>query len=170
MAMVVLVILAILWLMLIIGLLVATTFFRLIAFLLGLIVITALLFFVLNAEVAASAQLMIYAGGVVVLMVFGLLLTQPGNTKIKAKYPLQKGGIYQTILYFLVISTGLGWFTWHYGKFGQASPVTQYYGGTMAGAGQTLIVQYGLPLEVSAVLLLVSLIVAALATTKNRAD
>ncbi len=132
---------------------------RVMVALLVVVVGLGFIYFFLGADVAGAAQLLVYAGGVLVLMLFGIMLTPAKEEKALAgRFSLVGGvalgaGILALLSRLVIKNTPQG----------GASPIDLYYGGSMEGAGRILILQYGLPLEVSAVLLLVALVFAGMA-------
>ncbi len=110
----------------------------------------------LQAEFLAIAQLLIYAGGVLVLLIFGIMLTN----RISGK-PLHTDshnwfiGILLSVSFFALIL-----FSFHGTKLTDVEPLpaTNHLG----NVGAELMSTYAAPFEVSGLLLLVCLIGAAL--------
>lgn len=133
---------------------------RVLVALLAVVVCLGFIFFFLGADAAGAAQLLVYAGGVTVLLLFGVMITPA-----QSQYP--KAGRY-SLLAGVALGAGLtamlSRLALENKPQGQDAPIHLYYGGSLEGAGRILILQYGLPLEVSAVLLLVALVFASMAT------
>jgi NADH:ubiquinone oxidoreductase subunit 6 (subunit J) len=119
------------------------------------------IFAVLNAEFLAVTQIMVYAGGILVLLLFGIMIT----ARITGQVP-EVGSQYQGIglmagvgLLFLLIQSLLD---------------TSFQFGFKTGAtstqsiGAELITKFAAPFELSGLLLLVSLIGASLAASYHR--
>ncbi len=125
----------------------------------------SLLYFLLGAEFVGATQLIVYVGGTMVLVVFGVMLTaQQQFLKIKTR-PQEwiVGGVLAVALFVLLANTSM-----QMGE-GKTSPPSE----PMPGAGQLgvgFLNTYLLPFEIVSVHLLVVLIGAAyLARAKRRA-
>ena len=124
----------------------------------------SLLYFLLGAEFVGATQLIIYVGGTMVLVVFGVMLTaQQQFLKIKtgpAEWAV--GGLLAISLFGLLVNVSL-----KMGE-GRTTPATE----TLPGAGPLgvgFLTDYLLPFEIVSVHLLVVLIGAAyLARAKRR--
>ena len=132
---------------------------RLLVCLMGITVGLSGIFLLLGAQAAAAAQLMVYAGGVMVLIMFGVMLT--GRTLVQPETGTSDR--ISSLLMAAGIAAALGYTAWLMPMGYGTQPVSSYWGGSLAGAGQTLILYYGLPFEASAVLLLVALVFATAA-------
>ena len=132
---------------------------RILVCLMGITVGLSGIFLLLGAQAAAAAQLMVYAGGVLVLIMFGVLLT--GRTLVQPETGTSDR--FAAFATASVVAAALGYAaaTLPLGS-GMQSAIT-YRGGSLAGAGQTLILYYGVALEASAILLLVALVFATAA-------
>jgi NADH-quinone oxidoreductase subunit J len=126
----------------------------------------SLLYFLLGAEFVGATQLIVYVGGTMVLVVFGVMLTA-SQQFLKIKTRPQEwlvGGILAVSLFVLLVNMSL--------KMGQGkdSPPSA----PMPGAGQlgvAFLDEYLLPFEIISVHLLVVLIGAAyLARAKRRKE
>lgn len=127
----------------------------------------SLLYFLLGAEFVGATQLIVYVGGTMVLVVFGVMLTaQQQFLKIKAR-PQEwiVGGILAAAMCGLLISASL--------QLGEKRPVPAVDAEDMPSAGPLgvgFLTKYLLPFEIISVHLLVVLIGAAyLARPKRRA-
>jgi NADH:ubiquinone oxidoreductase subunit 6 (subunit J) len=132
---------------------------RVLVALLFVVVGLGFIYFFLGADAAGAAQLLVYAGGVVVLMLFGIMLTPVKEEQaVAGRYSLiggvALGGGIMALLSRLVL---------HNTPTGGMADLNSYAGGSLEGAGRILILQYGLPLEISAILLLVALVFAGMA-------
>jgi NADH-quinone oxidoreductase subunit J len=125
----------------------------------------SLLYFLLGAEFVGATQLIVYVGGTMVLVVFGVMLTaQRQFLKIQTR-PLEWAAAttLAAMLFVLLVKMSLDWAT---------LPATSTAENTMPGAGPigvALLSRYFLPFEIVSVHLLVVLIGAAyLARAKRR--
>ena len=124
----------------------------------------SLLYFLLGAEFVGATQLIVYVGGTMVLVVFGVMLTaQQQFLKIKTRpQEWAVGGILAAALFGLFITVSL-----RLGEGKTSSPVEPMPGAGPLGVG--FLTTYLLPFEIISVHLLVVLIGAAyLARAKRR--
>jgi NADH-quinone oxidoreductase subunit J len=70
----------------------------------------SLTYFLLGAEFLGAAQLIVYVGGTLVLVVFGVMLTAQGPMQTLKNKPLEwiVGGILGTVIFGLIVSVSLG--------------------------------------------------------------
>lgn len=70
----------------------------------------SLTYFLLGAEFLGAAQLIVYVGGTLVLVVFGVMLTAMGPTAALKNKPIEwvVGGILGGVLFGLIVSVSLG--------------------------------------------------------------
>jgi NADH-quinone oxidoreductase subunit J len=123
----------------------------------------AALYVLLGADFLAATQMVIYVGGVLVLLLFGVMLTHK-------LYDLDlKTDSFQVIPALLLIAAVFGLLllamtraTWFAGGMRQAEPTT-------AGIGKLFMREYILPFEVASVFLLIALIGAAM-IVRRRAE
>ena len=150
---------------------------------------TAALFFLANADFVGAAQLLIYVGGTLVLLVFGVMLTASGPYLKIATSPGEiVMGSCVGLLFLAVVYASLNGVDWREpsaAATASGNPVVatgntlrpiglSFLGGRpdkdLAGDGDTLTPGYLLPFEIVSVHLLVVLIGAAyLARAKRRA-
>ena len=113
------------------------------------------LYFLLNAEFLAAVQLVVYAGGTLILIIFGVMLTSKGPfTRFEAKLgeviiAMSLGAIVLFALSMAILRT----------KFTDEPMVTGGY--PIDRLGQVLLGDYLVPFEVISVLLLAVMIGAA---------
>jgi NADH-quinone oxidoreductase subunit J len=116
------------------------------------------LFLFLHADFLAATQVLIYVGGVLVLLLFGIMLTQKvveadiRTGKIQFLPSLVAMGLLFVFLLFLIFQTP--WNPKGTANFDQ----TQFGTGTTAGIGTLLMTEWLLPFEIASVLLLAALI------------
>lgn len=142
------------------SMLVAGRVVRAVLALLGAVVGLAFLYFLLGAQAAGAAQLMVYAGGVLVLLLFGVMTATEGdNRRGPTSRPVE---IVSGTVLALLLAAGLArvFLPLLQGVQGEA-PLADYSGGSLAGAGEELIARQAASFEWAAVLLLAALAFAA---------
>jgi NADH-quinone oxidoreductase subunit J len=115
------------------------------------------LFLFLHADFLAATQVLIYVGGVLVLLLFGIMLTQQmvevdiRTGRIQFIPTLVAMGILFSFLLFLIFRT-----PWNVQP---AAKTTAVFGvGTTSGIGTLLMTEWLLPFEVASILLLAALV------------
>jgi NADH-quinone oxidoreductase subunit J len=142
------------------GILTVTTkqLFRSAIYLLFTLINIAALYFMLNYEFIAAVQVVVYVGGIVVLILFSLFLTQQAGTHLTI-LPLR-----QLIFPILISLTGFGLVSWlllnnEFAATATASASTEYQvsmvGKQMLSFGRD---GYVLPFEAVSILLLAALV------------
>jgi NADH-quinone oxidoreductase subunit J len=122
----------------------------------------AALFLTLNAEFLAAIQVLVYAGGVVVLILFAIMLTKRKGEKEKIKIPLFRGFV--SLLFPLVLIlyiTRINW--WNY------TPKEAVVGSVKV-IGELLFKEYVLPFEVISLILLAAMIGALFLAKKEAGE
>ena len=124
------------------------------------------LYFMLNAEILAAIQLIVYAGGTLILIIFGVMLTSKNpfmqlkssgwETAVAIGIALVMGGL----LTWAMVNTNLE-------DGGKPAPAGY---SEVATIGRGLLSKYLVPFEVAGVLLLVVLIGAAYMARKRKAE
>jgi len=124
------------------------------------------LYFMLNAEVLAAIQLIVYAGGTLILIVFGVMLTSK-NPFMQLK---PKG--WEKAVAVGIALVMIGMLTWALVNTDMAAGDKQPPAGytEVSTIGKSLLSKYLVPFEVAAVLLLVVMIGAAYMARKRRAE
>lgn len=153
-----------------VGVVLAKNIVRSAVWLLFTLIAISLLYFLLGAEFLGAAQLIVYVGGTMVLVVFGVMLTSaaPGLKYRTSPLEWAVGGVLATALFALLVSASL--------NLAKPPPTPE---GTLPGVeplGLTFLGVQGteesaflLPFEIVSVHLLVVLIAAAyLARAKRR--
>ena len=139
-----------------IGIVVSTNIVRTAVFLLGTLAAVAGLYFLLSANLLAAIQLIVYAGGTLVLIIFGVMLTSKSPW---IKYDPSKGQIAAAALVAVGLVSGLSTLVlradWSRGT------ELMVGGYSVKQAGRELLTNYLVPFEVASVLLLVVMIGAA---------
>lgn len=110
------------------------------------------MYVILNAEFLAAVQILIYAGAVVILLLFAIMLTQRAHSSQSNVSNSQAAiaGIVSIAL-LLVVGSVLVRTPWRVGLETPTQPNTEVL-------GQALFNQYVLPFEIASVLLLVAMI------------
>lgn len=145
------------------GILLTRNVFKAALMLLVCLLSAAALYVLMFAEFVAVTQILIYAGGMVIVIIFGIMLT----TKMKGK-PLvvESGNIFSGLLcgsaMFVILSVPLG----H--AFGEKKiPAVETPRDTIGETGIELMTSYLLPFELAGILLLMALIGAAVVATSH---
>lgn len=116
----------------------------------------AVLFLTLNAQFLFAAQIIVYAGAVMVLFVFIISLLNPGSDLTLGRsgnewiYGLAFGGIFAVLLGTLLFNRSL---TGHTGSF---TPQVINAAGNVQTTGTALYTTFLFPVEVTSVLLLIA--------------
>jgi len=114
------------------------------------------LYFLLHAEFLAAVQLVVYAGGTLILIIFGVMLTSKSPF---SKFEPKPGEVAVALTVGMVLFGALV-LALHSFPFPAASPDVQgKY--PLVGLGQALLGDYLIPFEIASVLLLVVMIGAA---------
>lgn len=124
----------------------------------------AVLYVLLHADFLAATQVLVYVGGILVLVLFGVMMTS-GSLDIKLKIERRRalpGALVCLLLLGLLLAIVLQ-FPWGI----QENPNT---GSTTEAIGKSLLGKYLLPFEIASLLLLVALVGAALITRKEVKD
>ena len=125
---------------------------------------TAGLYVFLGAEFVAGAQVMIYVGGILVLMVFGVMLTNRiYDMRILAERVNFKRSVVVVGIGFALLTGIMVKTPWNVAEGG--APVS-----STAGIGSLLMTSYLLPFEVVAMLLLAALIGASMLASGSEGD
>jgi len=139
-----------------IGIVVSTNIVRTAICLLGTLGGVACLYFLLNANFLAAVQLIVYAGGTLILIVFGVMLTSK-SPWVGFKPPRRQAVLAVLIAGLMAVGICLLVLRGDWG----ASAGTLDRSPTVAQIGHSLLTQYLVPFEVASVLLLVVMIAAA---------
>ncbi len=116
----------------------------------------AALYVFLGADFLAATQMMIYVGGILILLLFGVMLTHKlYDLKLRAETFQFFPALLIVLAFFLTLAGVMLRTTWRRAAQIQIMPTT-------AQIGQLFMNEYILPFEVSSVFLLVALIGAAM--------
>jgi NADH-quinone oxidoreductase subunit J len=122
------------------------------------------MFLTLNAHLLAALQLLVYAGAVVVLFVFVIMLLGPDAEvgPIQGRVASRTLSIASTIVFVLAVATSVAYF--------DAPWVAVPEGfGTVEGLGMAIYKQAAVPFEVISITLLVA-IIGAIAVARSRTE
>ena len=115
----------------------------------------ALLFFLLAANFIGAIQLIVYAGGTLVLLIFGVMLTSksPWARFEPSKFETLLAGLVCAVLIgvLCIVLTGAVW----------SSPQDVIPGASVEDIGRSLLTKYVVPFEVAGVLLMIVMVGAA---------
>ncbi len=128
------------------------------------------LYVLAGADLLAVIQIVIYVGGILVLLVFGVMLTQRTSQEYPASRShnhllglLVAGGLF-TLFLIMIVQVNAE----HLGWIASASSNAAGQQSTLAGIGLKLMTDAVLPFEVAGILLLIALIGAAYIAGKGQ--
>lgn len=132
--------------------------------LIGVMGSLAVLYLLLGAEFIAMAQMFVYAGAVMVLFIFVIMLLNAGTEKSSSKsWFAQIAGLPLLIVFVVVVCFVVvrGFSNLRLVEFGS------WIGGTAEHIGQLLFTRYLLPFEVVSVLILIAILGAVVLARKE---
>ena len=132
--------------------------------LVGVMAALAALYLLLGGEFIAAAQLIVYAGAIMVLFIFVIMLLNAGTEKKLVIRPLGKYlGAPLLLLFFGMMAYVIQRI------LPSSSPVVfgAFHGGTAAEIGKSLFTVYLLPFEVTSVLILIAILGAIVLARKE---
>jgi NADH-quinone oxidoreductase subunit J len=123
------------------------------------------IYVLLVAHLIAFMQILVYAGAVMVLFLFVIMLLSLGDEHLEPerRKPWQWAGVLGAVALCAIVSAAIA----HLPQALQYADVDQAKFGTVKAVGQVLFTQYLLPFEVTSLLLLVA-IVGAVVVAKER--
>ncbi len=121
----------------------------------------AMLFFLLQAYFLGTAQIIVYVGGILVLVVFGIMLT---SSSPWLKFDVKRGEVVASGVICAGLCAALSFVLLRAEWQGQPTVESS----TVAWLGKTLLTNYLVPFEVASVLLLVVMIGAAYLAKQER--
>lgn len=119
----------------------------------------SVLYITLEAQFLAAAQVIIYAGGIVILILFVIMLI--GSEKIETRAPHRSWTPFAGILLGVTLISSMI-FSFTETSNGASDAASTINGGAPEVVGMQIFTQYILPFEMAAVLLLVALLGALL--------
>lgn len=132
--------------------------------LVGVMVALAVLYLLLGAEFLAAAQIVVYAGAVMVLFVFVIMLLNAGTEQKSSKSPMVKWfGIPLFAVFIGLLSFSVQ------GMMPKSAPVVfgSFTQGGPLEVGRVLFTTYLLPFEVTSILILIAIIGAIVLARKE---
>lgn len=137
------------------GVCVSKDIVRMAVWLFGALASVAVMYFLLAANFLGAIQLIIYAGGTLILLVFGVMLTSK-SPWVKFECPkvelLLAGMVCAALLACLcIVLTGATW----------AGSLRAVPGASVAAIGKSLLTKYVVPFEIAGVLLMIVMVGAA---------
>lgn len=120
------------------------------------------LYLLLGADFLAATQLLVYVGGILVLLLFGVMLTHKiYDLDLKTEVTQFVPGAIVAVGVFLVLAVGAVRTQWALGPGRAPAPTTREIGELFLG-------QYLLPFEAASILLLVALMGAAMIVRRRK--
>jgi NADH:ubiquinone oxidoreductase subunit 6 (subunit J) len=129
------------------------------------------LYVLAGADFVAITQVLVYVGGILVILIFGVMLTNQKGNKENVKNDILSGNANRFLGFFIAIITFMGLFyTFARANFSQTQ--SQLFELTEPSAttktiGISLMTDFVLPFEVSGILLMATLIGAAYLSSKT---
>ncbi len=148
-----------------IGVVISRNIVRMAVFLLFTLTGVAGLYFLLDAEFLAAVQLVVYAGGTLILIIFGVMLTSKSPfSRFEPKLPEVIVATSFSVVLFVALVMGIVHrpTTTEPPAVGSGYPIERF--------GQALLGDYLVPFEVASVLLLVVMIGAAYLAKRRESD
>lgn len=143
------------------GVVVARNVVRMAAFLFATFGAVALLFFLLQAYFLGAVQLIVYAGGILVLLVFGIMLT---SSSPWVKFEIKKSEMVSIGAVCILLFAGLAYVL----TTAQFNEVPQLNNFGVSAFGRKLLTDYLVPLELAGVVLMIVMIGAAYLARQER--
>jgi len=132
--------------------------------LIGVMGSLAILYLLLGAEFIAAAQVIVYAGAVMVLFIFVIMLLNAGvEVKRGKSFMAQLLGI-PLLVSFLAL---LAWFVQRMYPSATSVKFGEFTGGTAHDIGTALFTKYLLPFEITSVLILIAILGAIVLARKE---
>jgi NADH-quinone oxidoreductase subunit J len=116
------------------------------------------LYFLLNANFLAAIQLIVYVGGTLILIVFGVMLTSKSPW---VRLNPTAGQVVAALIVAVLLAAGLGLLAWQTDWADTATKHPLEQSPSVEQIGNALLTDYLVPFEVASVLLLVVMIGAA---------
>jgi len=124
------------------------------------------IFVLLEAEFVAAVQVLVYAGGIMVLFLFVVLLVGMHRLEGPARTWQALVGVGATALVVLLVQSAIG--DWQM-EIAANGDVLREGGGNLQAVGRLLYTSYLLPFELASVLLLVAMVGAVLLALRREA-
>jgi NADH-quinone oxidoreductase subunit J len=132
--------------------------------LIGVMASLAVLYLLLGAEFLAAAQLVVYAGAIMVLFVFVIMLLNAGAEKPSAKSWFAQVAGLPLLLAFIAL---MGFFIYALLPPLRVVEFGSWVGGSALQIGRVLFTEYLLPFEITSVLILIAILGAVVLARKE---
>ena len=132
--------------------------------LIGVMGSLALIYLQLGGEFISAAQLVVYAGAIMVLFVFVIMLLNAGS---EHKPKVRPFGKYAGAPLLLLFCGMIAWLIERAMPYEQKVEFGRFRGGTAAEIGKSLFTAYLLPFEVTSVLILIAIVGAIVLARKE---
>lgn len=132
--------------------------------LIGVMGSLAVLYLQLGAEFVAAVQVIVYAGAIMVLFVFVIMLLNAEAEQITGRSAAVRLVGLPSLAALLLL---VGLLIRHFGPASESVNFGEFMGGTASNFGRTLFTRYLLPFEVTSVLILVAIIGAIVLAHKE---
>lgn len=124
----------------------------------------AVLYLLLGGEFIAAVQLIVYAGAIMVLFVFVIMLLNAGAEKKLTKSALRAVVSVPLLFTFLALAA---WLIQSQLPKGHVVKFGEFMGGTAQNVGRSLFTTYLLPFEITSILILVAILGAIVLARKE---
>ncbi len=125
------------------------------------------LYVLLNADFLAITQLLIYVGGILVLLLFGVMLT---NNVVKIDIKSGTVNILPAVIVVSLLAGSLGGVVWTSDWFVSSRMSELASPATSTEIGSALVTTHLLPFEIASVVLLVAIVGAAMMARRERTE
>jgi NADH-quinone oxidoreductase subunit J len=132
--------------------------------LIGVMASLAVLYLLLGAEFLAMAQVIVYAGAVMVLFVFVIMLLNAGGESKRGRSLVAQVLGFPLLITFLALAS---YFIQKHYPGGVLVHFGGFKGGTAQNIGWVLFTQYLLPFEVTSILILIAIVGAVVLARKE---
>jgi NADH-quinone oxidoreductase subunit J len=135
----------------------------------GILLCLAVLYLLMGAEFLAAVQILLYVGGILVLIIFSLMLTKrningdgPRTGTLNMLMSLLVGFFFFVIAYAVINSFSVSDFPWMADRLTKGGTVV-----TLPSLGKVLMINNLVPFEIAAIVLLVAFVGAAEIASKR---
>ena len=136
-------------------------------YLIGNFFCIALLYLMLQAQLLAVLQVVVYTGAIMVLVVFVIMLLNLGNEeKLTERFDLKKAAAVVIVVGFLLEMLYLFGIKGNFQSLGGMHPASTHIG-TVEAMGEALFGKFILPFEVTSILLLAAIVGAVVLAKRN---
>lgn len=120
------------------------------------------IYLLLQAEFLAVVQVLVYAGGISILMIFGIMLTKPEESGASKSFQLHQWLSLIVVTGFFLVTMLIIY------QNPIFAPTVKVYSPSVQSIGTTLFKNYAIPFELASILLLVALIGAIVLARKEQ--